>query len=147
MALLAINGAASSRFRVAADSRTTGFAAPPTISLSFAPMQVVVLFSGKPPYTLAVGAQAAGKRYLDLTELVPDYRPGAETKLAQATVATDASARLALVADDSRLFDRHRVFLWVLLLGGVAVQCLALWFGGCGDLSTSRRCDGINVLP
>ena len=123
---IALQGEADDSYRIEADHRTAGFAVPPRIELLFAPMQLVALFDGKPPYTLAAGAGAAENRYLELRDLVSNDRPGAVAGLAQATVAASPASRLATVETGDR-FDRRKALLWSLLLLGVAVLGLMVW--------------------
>lgn len=123
-----LEGAAFSDYRIEADRRTTGFAMPPRITLLFEPMQLVVLFSGKPPYTLAAGAADADNRYLAVAEMIPNYRPGAIAALPVATVRAPAPAPvLALASGDDDRVSQRRALLWGLLLLGVTALALMVW--------------------
>ena len=124
---IVLAGSAYSQYRIEADRRTPGFAQPPAIALVFAPMQLVALFNGKPPYTLSAGMAGAENRYLAVGELIPNWRPGAESRLPEATVAATPRAKLALAADRSGLFDRRKALLWGLLLAGVVALGAMVW--------------------
>jgi len=126
-AAIALAGGTWSQYRIEADRRTPGFAKPPAIELVFAPLQLVTLFSGKPPYTLSAGMAAADNRYLAIGELIPGWRPGAEDRLPQAAVATTPGAMLALAADPSGVLDRRKALLWGLLLAGVVALGWMVW--------------------
>ncbi|KQX21557.1 MULTISPECIES: DUF3999 family protein [unclassified Sphingomonas] len=122
-----LSGAIYRDYRIEADRRTPGFAAAPRLKLLFEPARLAVLFDGKPPYTLAAGVAGAESRYLAMGELVPGYRPGAEDRLPQATVAAPPSSPLALAQADDRPFSPRKTLLWGLLLLGVAALGLMVW--------------------
>lgn len=122
-----LSGAAFADYRIEADRRTPGFAAPPHLRLLFEPARLAVLFDGKPPYRLVAGAAGADSRYLPIGELVPGYRPGMEDSLPQAKVAATSAPVLALATPDDRLFSPRKALLWGLLLLGVAALGLMVW--------------------
>jgi len=122
-----LSGTAYRDYRIEADRRTPGFAAPPRLKLSFEPSRLVVLFDGRPPYRLAAGIADAERRYLDIGELLPGYRPGAEDRLPQAAVTGSVAPLLALAEADDRLFSPRKAWLWGLLLLGVAALGLMVW--------------------
>ena len=123
-----LEGAAFSEYRIEADRRTPGFAMPPRITLLFEPIQLVALFSGNPPYTLAAGAADAGNRYLAVAEMIPNYRPGAIAALPVATVREPVPAPvLALASGDEDRLSQRKALLWGLLLLGVTALALMVW--------------------
>lgn len=123
-----LEGTAFSDYRVEADRRTAGFVAAPRIALLFEPMQLLVLFNGKPPYTLATGAAGAENRYLAPDELIPDYRPGAVAALPVATIrAPAATPILALASGDEDQLNQRKALLWSLLMLGVTGLGLMVW--------------------
>ncbi|WP_052730494.1 DUF3999 family protein [Sphingomonas sp. SRS2] len=123
-----LEGPAFADYRIEADRRTAGFAAPPKLDLLFEPMQLVVLFSGKPPYVLATGAGAAENRFLAIDELIPDYRPGAVAVLPAATVRVPVPEPvLALASGDEDRLSQRKALLWSLLLLGVTALALMVW--------------------
>ena len=123
-----LEGTAFSDYRIEADRRTAGFATAPRIALLFEPMQLLVLFNGKPPYTLATGTNKAENRYLAVDELIPDYQPGAVAALPIATVRSPVAAPvLALASDDEDRLSQRKALLWGLLLLGVTALALMVW--------------------
>lgn len=126
-ATVELSGAAYSDYRIEADGRTPGFAAAPRLTLRFEPARLVVLFDGKPPYTLAAGAAGAESRFLAVGELVPNYRSGAEEALPKATLAASAAPVLELAPSDDSPFSPRKAMLWGLLLLGVLVLAAMVW--------------------
>ena len=59
VAAIDLSGGAFSDYRIEADSRTPGFAAPPRLQLLYEPATLIVMFDGDAPYTLAAGAAGA----------------------------------------------------------------------------------------
>ncbi|MBP8234968.1 DUF3999 family protein [Rhizorhabdus sp.] len=125
---VALDGPPFSDYRIEADRRTAGFAAPPRIALSFEPMELLALFSGRPPYTLAAGARGAENRFLAIEELVPGDRLGKVEALPTASVQLPAAAPiLALAKGDDDRFSQRKALLWGLLLLGVTALALMVW--------------------
>jgi len=120
-----LGGAAFSLYRIEADRRTTGFAAPPRLRLLFEPASLAALFNGKPPYTLAAGAAGVENPFLPVAELIPGYRRGAEARLPEATVAAATAPTLALAEAEG--FSWREGLLWGLLLLGVAALGAMVW--------------------
>jgi hypothetical protein len=95
--------------------------APPTVSLRFAPREVVFLSGGEGPYVLAVGHTKANATALPLASLLPDYQAGAEAALPSARVSDKAPT----VADSTQpsVFgvDARTATLWGVLIGAVLI--------------------------
>ena len=112
-------------YRITADSRTAGFSAPPRLELSFIPAELLVQFSGHPPYTLAAGLKDAPVTYLTRSEIAT----GAALRLAkmpQAKVIGAVAPIVSLRSTTGDTFPDKRLVLWLVLLAGVAVLGLAL---------------------
>lgn len=112
-------------YRITADSRTAGFSAPPRIELSFIPAELLVQFSGHPPYTLAAGTKDAPVTYLTRAEIAP----GAALRLAtmpQAKMIGAVAPIVSLRSASGGTFPDQRMVLWLVLLTGVGVLGLAL---------------------
>lgn len=131
-AALALPGRAFRELQLQADHRTPGFTAAPAIHLQFAPVQLVFLASGEPPFVLAAGRTDAASGYLPLGSLIPDYRNGQEHALPQARLAATGSPRVAPAAPQvtaapaSDDLPARSLLLWgVLLLGVVALGLMA----------------------
>lgn len=122
-----LSGGAYGDYRIEADRRTPGFAAPPRLKLLFEPARIAVLFDGKPPYTLTAGVANADSRYLGIEQLIPGYRSGMLDRLPQATVAVSAAPILPLAEAEDRLFSPRKAMLWGLLLLGVAALGFMVW--------------------
>lgn len=138
-----LEGTAFSDYRVEGDRRTAGFAAAPRVALLFEPMQLLVLFNGKPPYTLGAGATKAENRYLAVDDLIPDYRPGAVAALPVATVRTPTPAPiLALASGDEDRLNQRKALLWSLLMLGVTALALMVWKLWRAGRSSSAPIDG-----
>jgi hypothetical protein len=118
---VALTGGAFREYRIEADARTPGFTAIPVLKLLYRPASLVVLFDGRPPYTLAAGAKGAENRFLEPERLIPRYGPGAEARLPLAGIAAAPDPRLTLAPGDEGLFNRKTALLWGLLLLGLAV--------------------------
>ena len=88
--------------------------------------RIALLFDGRPPYTLAVGANHADNVYLPIDQLIPGYRLGAEDQLPLATIAPSPARRLTLAAEDDA-FSTRAAALWGLLLAGVALLAWMVW--------------------
>ena len=125
-ATIELSGGVYAQYRIEADRRTPGFLAEPAVELVFTPAQLVALFNGKPPYSLAAGTVAAEDRYLAIDELMPGWRPGAEARLPVAKIAATPGAVVTLAAADSG-FDRRKALLWGLLVAGVLALGLMVW--------------------
>jgi hypothetical protein len=122
-----LSGIAFSHYRIEADRRTTGFIAPPRLELLFEPMQLLALFSGKPPYTLAAGAIDAENRFLAPSELLGDARHGGIAALPVAAVDARAASRVALASGEESRWSGRKTLLWGLLLLGVAALAAMVW--------------------
>lgn len=122
-----LSGIAFSQYRIEADRRTAGFIAPPRLELLFKPMQLLALFSGKPPYILAAGAIDTENRFLAPSELLGDAPPGGIAALPVAMVDAHASARIALASSEESRWSGRKTLLWSLLLLGVAALAIMVW--------------------
>ncbi|WP_340317320.1 DUF3999 family protein [Rhizorhabdus argentea] len=122
-----LSGIAFTHYRIEADRRTTGFIAPPRLELLFESMQLLALFSGKPPYTLAVGAIDAENRFLAPSELLGDAPPGGIAALPAAMVDARAASRVALASGEESRWSGRKTLLWGLLLLGVAALAVMVW--------------------
>lgn len=113
--------------RVEADRRTAGFVTMPALELGFEPVQVAVLVTGRPPYTLHVGREKAAPGFLPLTALLPGHRTGAALDLPQVGLASPPRlASIASASSDSEAGSR-RIMLWGVLIGGTLVLAALVW--------------------
>ena len=123
-AVLAFSSEHFAQYRVTADARSAGFAAPPKAELLVAPVHLLGAFNGQPPYRLAVGNPAAAPAYFSPAELLGDK---SSAELPQATVGAAALApalSLALVPGEGR-FPARTIALWAALLAATAVLAFA----------------------
>lgn len=102
--------------RVEADPRTAGFPAATTITLAFAPVEILFVASGRAPFTLAAGRAATLPAYLPAATLVPDGRVASEAALPRATVASGDVTLAATPPGDGR--PRRDWILWGVLVAG-----------------------------
>jgi hypothetical protein len=119
---LELDQAAWREWRVEADPASPGFTAPPQITALLAPVQLVFVASGAPPFTLAAGRADAASMNLPLASLLPGYEPGAQAKLPAATLAAAAApATTAAVptTPPGSQRDTRQWALWAVLLVGV----------------------------
>lgn len=124
--ILETGGAAMTLYRIEADKRTSGFAQPPQIDLLFDPVELLIRFSGNPPYIVGAGLAGAPGTFLTPEEI----EPGASQRLAGIPQATNSGGQTAAVsvapAPAARGLADKRLVLWLVLLAGVAVLGLAL---------------------
>ncbi len=111
-------------YRITADSRTAGFSAAPRIELSFIPAELLVQFSGHPPYTLAAGLKDAPATYLTRAEIALGTQQLAA--MPQAKMVGAAVPIVSLRPPTGGTFPDKRMILWLVLLAGAAVLGLAL---------------------
>lgn len=122
--------AAWREWRVEADAASPGFATPPQLTAWLAPVQVVFVASGAPPFTLAAGRADAPATGLPLGSLIPGYQPGAQNKLPQASLPSlNASAPIAALPTTAPAAQRdvRRWTLWAILLAGVLLLGGMAW--------------------
>jgi len=121
---LAFPGAAMSEYRLVADPRSAGFFALPKIELLVDPVDLLVAFSGTPPFTLAAGNKAAMPSHLDAKDLLGAEPPA---QLPVANVASAAPAPVLSIAPlgDGGPFSPRKIALWAALLAAVGVLAFA----------------------
>ena len=124
--ILETGGAAMTFYRIEADQRTAGFAQPPQVELLFDPVELLIQFSGNPPYRVGAGLAGAPNAFLTPEEI----EPGAGQRLAgiaQAKSGGGPSAAVSVApAAAARGLADKRLVLWLVLLAGVGVLALAL---------------------
>jgi len=124
--------------RIEADTKTPGFAAVPTVSIEFAPVQLVFLASGDAPFTLAAGLKVgnqgdgASHSYLPLASLVPGYQPSQENALPLARIDALAGGQALAPAsvqapELSSQPTAKTLVLWGVLLAAVVALALMAW--------------------
>lgn len=115
-------------WRVEADAGSPGFGTPPQVTAWLAPVQLVFVASGQPPFTLAAGRADAPAAALPLASLIPGYEPGAQARLPAASLAAPAAAATAIAtAGPDEGADTRRWVLWAVLLGGVLALGAMAW--------------------
>lgn len=120
--VLELGGGARREYRVTADERTPGFAAPPKVELLFDKVWLVTQFNGKPPYTLAAGLAGAPSTLLSAKDIAPD-----NAQLGSATVKTQRLAALDVTpGEKSEGIASRQTLLWAVLLAGVAILGFAV---------------------
>ena len=126
---LELNQAAWREWRVEADPASPGFTAPLQITALLAPVQLVFVASGQPPFTLAAGRADAVDIQLPLASLLPGYEPGAQAKLPAAALAAASAPATAAVstAPPGSQRDPRQWTLWAVLLAGVLVLGGMAW--------------------
>jgi hypothetical protein len=102
---------------------------PPALEVQWRPAQLVFVARGGAPYQLAFGNREARAAVLSVSELVPGYEPGAELKLAEATLG---EVRATGAADDSwrRLIgdaNPRKLVLWGVLIAAVLALGAMAW--------------------
>ena len=117
---ISLSGPAYRTIKVEADAGTPGFAGTPAIALAFAPVEIVFLANGQPPYTLAAGRKGATSSALPLATLIPDYRAGSVEALPAATVAEAATIPALVDATASAGLSARTMALWAIILVGTA---------------------------
>ncbi|MFT3778551.1 MAG: DUF3999 domain-containing protein [Ottowia sp.] len=117
---LELGPAAWREWRVEADAASPGFAAPPQVTAWLAPVQIVFVASGPPPFTLAAGRADAPAASLPLPSLMPGHEPGAQARLPAAALAAPAPQPAAVpTTAPGAQRDVRRWTLWAILLAGV----------------------------
>jgi hypothetical protein len=109
--------------RVEADKRTPGFVAAPKVELLYAPVELVVRFSGKPPYRLAAGLENAEGVFLTVEDIAGRGDPA---KLPLAAVEAGPVATVEIAPQQAGLLDGRKVALWLSLLAGVGILVFAV---------------------
>lgn len=128
-------GLANAReFKIEADRKTPGFAAPLSMAVLMEPVQIVFVASGNPPYTLAAGQSQAKNGYLPVQSLIPGYQSGAEHQLPLlATVLTarnTGSSPAAVFVEaptPGKLPPTRNLVLWGVLIAGALALGLMAW--------------------
>jgi hypothetical protein len=108
------------------DERTAGFAVAPRIRLGFAPVSIIVLVQGTPPYVLAVGRAKASSALLPIETMIPAYEPESEYALPLAAVTTSAGSVVGAAAAEPGV-DSRQILLWAVLIGATAVLAGLVW--------------------
>jgi Protein of unknown function (DUF3999) len=124
------NGQNFNEIKIEADSKTSGFAAIPEVSVVFAPTQIVFLASGSPPFHLALGLKDAVNAFLPMASLIPAYQSGQENKLPLAKSELNTSIAAATITASKNTGDSpstRSLILWGVLLLGVALLGLMAW--------------------
>jgi hypothetical protein len=117
---LELNQAAWREWRVEADGSSPGFTTPPQVTAWLAPLQLVFVANGAPPFTLAAGRADAPRADLPLGSLIPDYRPGEQNRLPTASLGTVSAVPAAIPAAVTEApRDLQRWILWAILAVGV----------------------------
>ncbi|MDR0274353.1 MAG: DUF3999 domain-containing protein [Burkholderiaceae bacterium] len=117
---LELGQAAWREWRMEAGPASPGFTAPPQITALLAPVQLVFVASGAPPFTLAAGRFDAADTRLPLASLLPGYEPGAQAKLPAATLAAASATPNAVpTTTPGHQRDLQQWTLWAVLLAGV----------------------------
>jgi len=124
---LELAGQAMKEYRLEADRRSPGFSMPPRISLRIEPVTLLAAFTGKPPYTLAVGNAEAEPRFFAAHELgkPAELEQAAQLKAAVAAPALPVVELGSGGADGP--FTPRKLALWTALLVATAVLALAAW--------------------
>jgi hypothetical protein len=109
--------------RLEADCRTGGYSDAPRVELLFDPVELLVGFSGTPPYRLAVGQPAATPNFLTTNEIAPDIAASEFAKLPRAALASEGqlASPINVLSDPGNSQDRRKWLLWTALLGGTLV--------------------------
>lgn len=125
---LELSGATLREYRLAADTRSSGFSKEPKVSLEVDPITVFAAFNGEGPFNLAVGHAGAKPAWFDPADL------GTSSDLLrawrqQAEVASAGEAPVILLAPAApeTPFDPRTLALWGALLLGTAVLAFAAW--------------------
>ncbi|WP_028999605.1 DUF3999 family protein [Azohydromonas australica] len=129
---LALDGGATREWRLVLDERVRPPAAAPEATLWWRAPQLVFAARGAAPFTLAVGRERAADTALPLSTLVPDWKPGAEFRLAEATLGAlppqaAAPAGWLDTLRDAPPAQRRQWLLWGLLTLAVAVLGVLAW--------------------
>ncbi len=127
-ATLDLPGPPLASYRLVADRRTAGFTTAPKLELLFDPVELLVTFSGTPPYRLAAGQATARASYLTPGEIAPQITPAALAALPQARLSAPTGSpplvTLQPGAADGELEPR-KLALWAALLLGTLVLAFA----------------------
>lgn len=100
----------------------------PTLEAHWRPAQLVFVARGTEPYTIAFGKPRETAAALPVSNLIPNYEPRAELRLARARVGVVSSApppsRWERFVGE---MDARRLILWGVLLGAVAALGFMAW--------------------
>ena len=109
--------------KLEADRRTGGFSGAPRVELLFEPVELLVGFSGTPPYRLAIGEAAAAPSYLTPNELAPGMAASELANLPRAALASEGqlASLIDVQSDQGNPQDRRKWLLWTALLAGTLV--------------------------
>ena len=111
--------------KVEADRRTGGFSEAPKVELLFEPVELLVGFSGTPPFRLAIGQAAAAPSFLTANEVAPDMASSELARLPSATViGNQPTSPLDVQSEVGQAQDRRRWLLWGALLAGTLMLLL-----------------------
>jgi hypothetical protein len=127
-AAVQLPGSSFKELRLEADTKTSGFASAPAVTVHFELTQLVFVASGAAPFTLAVGLANAASSYLPLASLVPGYQAGQENTLPLARVDADEAVVVPTAAlSTSDAPTTRSLVLWGILLLGVLLLALMAW--------------------
>ena len=109
--------------KLEADRRTGGFSKAPRVELLFDPVELLVGFSGTPPYRLTVGQAAATPNFLTTNEIAPGTAASEFANLPRAALASDgqSASTVDVQSDPGKPQDRRKWLLWTALLAGTLV--------------------------
>ena len=108
-----------------------GMTEAPGLRLSWKPASMVFVAGGKPPYTLAFGREGVPSGQVPLAQVAPGFSTHELARLEQATAGAvmrrhpdepGAGAAGAREASRTRV-----VWLWTLLVGGMAILAFMVW--------------------
>lgn len=101
---------------------------PPTLEIEWAPMRLVFVAQGQPPYSLAFGSPTAAAAMLPLSSVIPKYEKGMEASLPEAAVgpvtAGPPPTRWEGIVGS---LNARRITLWAILAGGVVLLGIMAW--------------------
>jgi Protein of unknown function (DUF3999) len=127
-----LRGQPTRTIRIEADSRTSGFAAPPLIRFAINSHEIAFVASGAPPFTLAVGHPSARDVLLPFEAIAPT---GA-ADIPQASIADPAGTTLTLEPIAHQGVSKRSLVLWAILLASTALLATITW-----QLWSRRRMD------
>ena len=102
----------------------------PQITALVAPVEVVFVATGQPPFTLAVGRAGAENVALPIASLIPGYTTGAEEKLARIEISKalpQTKTAVTRIKSSLSLPSTRSLVLWGVLIGGVLTLGAIAW--------------------
>lgn len=121
-----LNGASVRELKIEADQSSLSFDQQ-TIEakVSFTPVQIAFLASGRPPFTLAAGQANAVNGALPLASLIPNYQAGDAFALPEAKADTVEKFNLGTQVEPD--VSQRSIILWAILIAGVLVLGGIAW--------------------